>query len=124
MWVDGKTWILTFLKTALYLRTTNYKPSELKKGDSVRLIKKMTNRLEMPILYSLNNISGFGGETYDKKKVVIKRGLAFITATFIIVLVTGVFRVYAEKGTADTKEASPAGKHRERHRSSIKRCAL
>jgi len=36
-----KTWILTFLKTALYLRTTKIiKPSELKKGDSVRLIKK------------------------------------------------------------------------------------
>jgi len=59
-----------------------------------------------------------------KRKLSLKRGLAFITATFIIVLVTGVSVYMQEKGTADTKEASPAGKHRERHRSSIKRCAL
>lgn len=33
-----------------------------------------------------------------KRKLSLKRGLAFITATFIIVLVTGVFRVYAREG--------------------------
>jgi len=43
-----------------------------------------------------------------KRKLSLKKGLAFITATFIIVLVTGVFRVYAREGDSGYEGAQRA----------------
>jgi len=41
MWVDGKDMDINLLKNSIILKDNKIiKPSELKKGDSVRLIKK------------------------------------------------------------------------------------